>query len=110
LRPWLAGAALPLLACGAAIGGGLPLAPGESYFTDEFDPALVPWQPAPERNVEEVFKNHQYYEIVIGKDRATLIVVRHRRDLAPDRQFYRLLPSGGLAPLPAAAQALEGRQ
>jgi hypothetical protein len=78
---------------------GLPLEPGVSYFTEEFDATLIPWRPAPERNVEEVFKNHKYFEIVLGRERRTISVIQHRNGYAPERRDYTLLPSGALAPV-----------
>lgn len=74
----------------------LRLEPGVPYYVDEFDASPVPWRPAEERNYEEVFKNHEYYELVLGRDRRTLVVTRYLRDRAPERQEYLLLPSEGL--------------
>lgn len=87
------------LACAVAtIRADLPLQPGASYFTDEFDATHVPWWPGPERNVEEVFKNFEYFEIVLGQDRGTISVMRHRIGHEPETKKFTLSPTGGLVP------------
>ena len=58
--------------------GQLPLS-GKPHYYDTFDPALSPWQAPQERNIEEVFKRHEYFAIVYSDDGKQLAVTRHRK-------------------------------
>ncbi len=50
--------------------------PGTPYYFDRFDPAQKPWAPGQSLNIEEVFKNYQYYEIVFDRS-GQGITVKH---------------------------------
>ena len=36
--------------------------PGTPYYFSDFDPSQQPWEPGQYLNIEEVYKNYQYYE------------------------------------------------
>ena len=52
---------------------------GKPHYYDTFDPVLSPWQAPQERNIEEVFKRHEYFAIVYSDDGKQLAVTRHRK-------------------------------
>ena len=58
--------------------------PETPYYFDSFDPGQQPWKLGQHLNIEEVFKNYQYYEIVLDqtarKSRSTNISVRQDRE------------------------------
>lgn len=71
---------------------------GVSYYFENFDPAMKPWDPGQDLNFEEVFKNYIFYEIVFDpsgqkitvnrylqnrKDRSELFLLRSDRSLVP---------------------------
>lgn len=72
------------------------LAPGAQYYFDSFDPGLRPWTPGQHLNIEEVFKNYQYYEVVLDRDGAAITVNHYVRGSKAGSEKYRVLPDGAL--------------
>jgi hypothetical protein len=72
-----------------------PVAEEQRYYA-EFHPDLKPWKPAEERNLEEVFKNYQYYAISENPAEHTLIVTHYRQGNIVDIARYRVQPDGAL--------------
>ena len=73
------------------------------HYYDSFDPALIPWAPAQERNIEEVFKRYEYYAIVYSDDDARLTVSRYRKGLLTAVTHWRRQPDGALVVYDAAS-------
>jgi hypothetical protein len=71
-------------------------APGASYYFDDFDPGRQPWEPGQHLNIEEVFKNHQYYEIVFDQDGKAITVTRYIRGDKEGSEKYLVLPDRSL--------------
>lgn len=92
-------AAIFLLALSFAAGA-VPLAdrftPGTPYYFDSFDPLQRPWVPGRHLNIEEVFKNYRYYEILFDRDGAGITVNRYLRGSASGSERYLVLPDGSL--------------
>jgi hypothetical protein len=60
-------------------------------------PWAKPWQPGQSLNIEEVFKNYQYYEIRFLKQGAEIQVQRYiQNQPAGSREGYRIKPDGTL--------------
>jgi mono/diheme cytochrome c family protein/DNA-binding beta-propeller fold protein YncE len=78
--------------------GQLPL-DGKPRYYDTFDPALSPWQPPQERNIEEVFKRHEYFSIQYGSEDGQLAVTRHLQGRQDRVTNWRLLDDGSLQPV-----------
>ncbi len=76
---------------------------GETRYYDEFDPQRVPWQPAEERNIEEVFKNYRYFAIAVEGNELTVAEYVQGKP-APARHF-RIDQEGRLQELEPLAQA-----
>lgn len=78
--------------------------PETPYLFEHFDPQQTPWQPGRDMNIEEVFKNYEYYEIVFGRDGKSVRVtpIRQGRRLAGSRYIRR--DDGGLQADPAVEQ------
>lgn len=79
--------------------------PDTPYLFESFNPQQKPWNPGRDMNIEEVFKNFEYFEVIFGRD-GVLKVSTIRQGKRSDVRFYRRLPDGGLMPveLPAAAK------
>ena len=71
-------------------------APGASYYFDDFDPGWQPWEPGQYLNIEEVFKNYQYFEIVFDQDGKSITVTRHLRGSKERSEKYLVLPDRSL--------------
>jgi mono/diheme cytochrome c family protein len=69
---------------------------GTAHYYDEFNPALKPWAPAQERNIEEVFKRYEYYSIVYSDDGARLTVTHYIKGAAAGVSHWRRQPDGAL--------------
>ncbi len=69
---------------------------GEPHYYDEFNPALIPWAPAQERNIEEVFKRYEYYSIVYSDNGAQLAVTHYLKGTVADVSRWRRRPDGAL--------------
>lgn len=74
-----------------------PLAPGARYYFDNFDPLPKPWRPGTPLNIEEVFKNYQYVEIVPDEDGKAITVNRYIQGNRMETSRYRFMLDGGLA-------------
>lgn len=70
--------------------------PGTPYYFDGFDPEKKPWDPGTKLNIEEVFKNYQYYEILYDKDSNTFTVYRYERGNRVEELKYLLQPDQAL--------------
>jgi hypothetical protein len=68
--------------------------PGTPYYFNDFDPGRQPWEPGQYLNLEEVFKNYQYYEIVFDRDGIT--VNRYLRGNRESSEKYLVLPDRSL--------------
>lgn len=71
-------------------------APGISYFYEHFDPAQRPWKPGQSLNIEEVFKNYQYYEIVFDDNGKGITVDYFIKGNKAGSEKYSILPDGSL--------------
>lgn len=65
--------------------------PGVPYYFEHFDPAMKPWEPGQDLNIEEVFKNYEYYEIIFDQSGREIVVNRHvqNRKVSSDRFLIR---------------------
>jgi len=70
--------------------------PGTPYYFSDFDPAQRPWQPGQHLNIEEVFKNYQYFEIVFDQGGKGITVYRYLRGNREVGEKYLLLPDNSL--------------
>jgi len=70
--------------------------PGVSHYFDHFDPEQQPWEPGQNLNFEEVFKNYQYYEIVLDRDGKEIMVNQYIRGNKAISEKYLRLPDGAL--------------
>jgi hypothetical protein len=86
--------ALPLFANAASFVE--KMQPGVKYYYENFDPEQRPWDPGQDLNYEEVFKNYEFYEIVLDAARQEVTVNRFIQNNKSDSQKYRLLPDGAL--------------
>lgn len=85
-----------LLAClSLDVAGATPVT-GTPHYHDSFNPALKPWQPTPERNIEEVYKRHEYFQLVYGEDGKDVTVTRFLRGKPIEVSSYRRQPDGSL--------------
>jgi hypothetical protein len=53
--------------------------PGVPYYFNDFNPGQQPWEPGQYLNIEEVYNNYQYYEIVFDQDGKGITVNRFLR-------------------------------
>lgn len=72
------------------------LKPGLKYYFDNFDPEQKPWNPGRDLNIEEVFKNYQYVEIVLGHDGREITVTHFTQGSKKHTEKYLLMPDGSL--------------
>jgi hypothetical protein len=70
--------------------------PEASYYFDHFDPGQKPWEPGQYLNIEEVFKNYQYFEIVFDRDGKGITVYRYVRGSKEGSENYLVLPDQSL--------------
>lgn len=70
--------------------------PRVPYYYDNFDPGQQPWEPRQYLNFEEVFKNYQYYEIVIDQGGEEITVNQFIRGDKVGSEKYLVLPDGSL--------------
>lgn len=65
--------------------------PGVPYYFENFEPAMKPWDPGQDLNIEEVFKNYVYYEIIFDKSGREITVNRYlqNRKESSDRFLVR---------------------
>lgn len=69
---------------------------GTPYYFDSFDPGQKPWEPGQCLNLEEVFKNYQYYEIVFDQDGKGITVNRYLHGSKASSEKYLVLPDKSL--------------
>lgn len=72
------------------------LTPEMPHYFDSFDAGQQPWQPGQHLNIEEVFKNYQYYEIILDRDGKSIVVNQYIRGSKAGSGKYRVLPDGSL--------------
>ena len=70
--------------------------PGTSYYFEDFDPRQKPWNPGQFLNIEEVFKNYQYFEIIFDQDGRGITVYRYLGGSKEGPEKYLLLPDQSL--------------
>ncbi|PWB59085.1 MAG: hypothetical protein C3F18_01360 [Nitrosomonadales bacterium] len=75
---------------------GLPYEPDIPLYFDHFDPGQKPWQPGQALNIEEVFKNYQYYEIRFLKQGTEIQVQRYIHNQRDCAERYHVMPDGSL--------------
>lgn len=85
---------LPLAACAASLAD--KFTPGAPNYYENFDPEQRPWEPGQNLNIEEVFKNYQYYEIVLGQDGKEITVNQYIQGTKTNSNKYLGLPDGSL--------------
>lgn len=73
--------------------------PDTPYLFETFDPQQRPWTPGRDMNIEEVFKNYEYFEVVFGRDGGLLKVSTIRQGKRSEVRYFRRLPDGGLLPV-----------
>lgn len=92
-------AALCLIVPASAVGAA-PFAekftPETAYYFDHFDPGEQPWKPGQHLNFEEVFKNYQYYELMLDRDGREMTVIQYIRGGKAGSEKYLVLPDGSL--------------
>lgn len=71
--------------------------PGVAYYFDSFDPQQKPWQPGQPLNLEEVFKNYLYYEILFDSSGNGITVKRYIQNNRERTDRFVLQPDGSLA-------------
>jgi hypothetical protein len=86
--------ALPNAASAASVAD--RFTPGTHYYFDHFDPGQKPWDPGQYLNIEEVFKNYQYFEIVFDQDGKGITVYRYLRGIKEGSDKYLVLPDNSL--------------
>jgi len=72
------------------------LQPGGTYYFGSFDPAMKPWSPGEGLNIEEVFKNYMYYEVVVDKAGRGITVNRYIQNARDRSDKYLIRPDGSL--------------
>lgn len=70
--------------------------PGTAYYFDSFDSEPQPWEPGQHLNIEEVFKNYQYYEMVLDHDGKGMTVNQYIQGIKKSSEKYLILPDGSL--------------
>lgn len=80
--------------------GATPLAdkfmPGMTYYFENFEPSQKPWNPKQHFNIEEVFKNYQYYEIEFDQGGKEITVNQYIRGTKTESEKYLKMPDGSL--------------
>lgn len=70
--------------------------PGVPYYFENFDPTLRPWNPGQGLNIEEVFKNYLYYEVIFDQPGREVTVNRYIQNRKERSDNYRIGKDGGL--------------
>lgn len=70
--------------------------PGVPYYFESFDPALKPWDPGQDMNIEEVFKNYVYYEIVFDQSGREITVNRYLQNRKERSDRFLVRPDRSL--------------
>lgn len=66
------------------------------YDYDTFNPDQTPWHPPQEKNIEEVFKHHQYFAIVYSAAGKQLAVSRYTSGRLTDTTHWIRQTDGSL--------------
>lgn len=88
-------AALSLLAL-SQVAIAAALTPGMPYYFETFDPLQRPWEPGEGLNIEEVFKNYQFYEIVPDGDGKGITVNHYIQSRKAGSEKYQVMPDRSL--------------
>jgi len=67
-----------------------------SYYFNDFNPGMQPWVPGQFLNLEEVFKNYQYYEIIFDQDGKGFTVNRYVSGSKESSEKYLVMPDNSL--------------
>ena len=70
--------------------------PGLPYYYEYFEPGQRPWNPGQDLNIEEVFKNGQYYEIELDQGGKGITVNYYIQGNKASSAKYLVLPDGSL--------------
>ena len=70
--------------------------PGVPYYFESFDPAMQPWDPGQGLNIEEVFKNYVYYEIIFDKSGREITVNRYLQNSKERSDRFLVRPDRSL--------------
>lgn len=87
--------ALGLVSLGA-VSAADRLTPGMPHYFEHFDPTRKPWEPGRDLNLEEVFKNYQYYEIVLDQGGLEITVNHFIQNRKAGSEKYQVLPDRSL--------------
>jgi hypothetical protein len=58
------------------------------YYYDTFNPVQTPWHPPSEKNIEEVFKRHEYFAVVYSDAGRQLVVSRYIKGQLADTSYW----------------------
>lgn len=70
--------------------------PGVPYYFENFDPAMKPWDPGQDLNIEEVFKNYVYFEIIFDKSGREITVNRYLQNRKERSDRFLIRPDRSL--------------
>ncbi len=70
--------------------------PGVPYYFESFDPAMKPWNPGQDLNIEEVFKNYVYYEIIFDQSGREITVNRYLQNRKERSDRFLVRPDRSL--------------
>ncbi|WP_059424722.1 hypothetical protein [Sulfuricella sp. T08] len=70
--------------------------PGAPYYFENFDPAMKPWDPGQDLNLEEVFKNYVYYEIIFDKSGREITVNHYLQNRKERSDRFLIRPDRSL--------------
>jgi mono/diheme cytochrome c family protein len=66
------------------------------YYYDTFNPVQTPWHPPSEKNIEEVFKRHEYFAVVYSDAGRQLAVSRYIKGQLADTSYWIRQADGSL--------------
>ncbi|MBZ0094904.1 MAG: hypothetical protein K8H75_05905 [Sulfuricella sp.] len=69
---------------------------GVPYYFENFDPAMKPWEPGQDLNIEEVFKNYIYYEIIFDPSGREITVNRYLQNRKEKSDRFLVRPDRSL--------------
>jgi hypothetical protein len=70
--------------------------PGVPYYFENFDPAMKPWNPGQDLNIEEVFKHYIYYEIIFDPSGREITVNRYLQNRRERSDRFLVRPDQSL--------------
>lgn len=79
-----------------AVCAAAPFEPGVPYYFEHFDPAMKPWDPGQDLNLEEVFKNYVYYEIILDRSGREITVNRYLQNRKERSDRFLIRPDQSL--------------